>query len=199
MPQTKKMSSHVQKPFPLLKLPAEIRIRICKYVVVKDVMVPVWEFVRDGKFQRNIFATDELNFHHEVDERRRSSWLAVAFTCRQLYLKVTPIYYGENIFRIYGSRLDYEIFERFTAAIGPRITSTITEIGLYETCWPIDRYLAKLPGLKHLHSMDFGAVEWQNRLTALAQKHASLTMVHGGKVWGPEQWRLYPGDESFPW
>lgn len=193
MPRIKKTSSRVQKPFPLLRLPAEIRIHIWRYVVVDDVMILVRNYARKGRLQ-DWFATDQaVEVQREIDEQRRNSWLAVAFTCRQLYLEVTPVYYGENIFRPYGN--DYETLKEFAAAIGRRNTSTISEIGLYETCLPIDRYLAKLPGLKRLHSIHYGKVGWQNRLTALAQKHASLTMVHGGKVWGPEQWGLYPGDE----
>ena len=71
-------SSRVQKPFPLLKLPAEIRIHIRRYVVVNDVMVLVRNHRRNGRFQ-DLFATAEIvGVHREGDEHRRSSWLAVA-------------------------------------------------------------------------------------------------------------------------
>lgn len=137
----------------------------------------------------------------EVEERWLSSQLAVAFTCRQLYLEVTPIYYGENTFHPYPEH-EWDKFkyrreiEHFTDAIGPRNASTITELYLLQGWDLVHRHnLSLLPGLKRLYLEKNGDEVWQKELmTRLAQKHASLIVIYDGEAWGPEKWRLYPWD-----
>lgn len=194
MPRTKKASSGTQKPFPLLKLPSEIRNHIWRYVVVKTGKVYVRKQVQDGHLRSpQSITTKPVN--QGTDWQRQKSRPAVAFTCRQIYLEVTPIYYSANIFWNYGDWDDHRKFVNFTAAIGPDNASMITELNLYEFGTPVNQYLTMLPGLKRLHSRNHGEVGWQNRLTALAQKHASLDILYEGELWGPDKWILYPGEE----
>ncbi len=94
------MSSPVPKPFPLLKLPPEIRNCIWKYVVVKDGCIIFREYMIYTKSpETGLRSGDPAKIYQKDHEPRQTSLLAVAFTCRQLYREVTPIYYGENIFR----------------------------------------------------------------------------------------------------
>ena len=131
MPRTKKDSLPLQKPFPLLQLPPEIRNYIWEYVAIKDRAILLYEPNQRGRVPESRLRSGNLIKHHQEDDERRwpSTQLAVAFTCRQLYLEVTPIYYGKNTFRL------PEIFEllgggsqvvkEFKNAIGPRNSSAI--------------------------------------------------------------------------
>ena len=188
-------SSDTQKPFPLLKLPPEIRDHIWRHVVVKNENVLIRKHVRGVSLRNPCFPITKPEDH--TDWRWRSSWLAVAFTCRQMYLEVTPIYYSANVFCPYGVWAvgDYRKFVNFTASIGPDNASIISGLSLFEFSVPVEEYMSRLPGLKRLYSMNHAEEGWEKRLTALARKHVSLAVVHDGEVWGLDEWILYPGEE----
>lgn len=59
--------------------------------------------------------------HAEDDRRLIPSLLAIAFTCRQLYLEVTPIYYSHNWFAmpLISMEAALEKTQAFVTAIGP--------------------------------------------------------------------------------
>lgn len=207
MPRTKKGSSYVQKPFPLLEFPPEIRDRIWEYVVVKDGEVILRNHKRGERLLGRRRSGEPTEFHQEDDDQQLSSRLALAFTCRQLYLEVTPIYYGQNTFRPgnpwFGGA--FPIFEKFADAVGPINTSAITRLCIYGSLFSIDEYLSKLPGLKRLYLKKPELVEWRTYLEglffekpqcvtwheemiSLAQKHTSLIIVYDGEVWSPDRW-----------
>lgn len=133
MPRNKKISLPVQKPFPILKFPPEIRNHIWRILVVVDDVLKFRNYDHHAKIpESRLRSRKPTIFHQEDDERRLSSQLAVAFTCRQFYLEVTPIYYGENTFSPGFSRfrpMDPQ-FENFTDAIGPKNASNITRLQL---------------------------------------------------------------------
>ena len=102
-------------PFPLLKLPAEIRNRIWTLVVVKVKRVVI-----------------KGNSHRETSGRHlHPTTIALVFTCRQIYREVTPIYYSENLFHFHHGAIS--ILREFAAAIGPANAKSITavEIPIY--------------------------------------------------------------------
>ncbi|CAD6576547.1 MAG: hypothetical protein ASARMPREDX12_005274 [Alectoria sarmentosa] len=203
MPRNKQIST----PFPVLRLPPEIRNHIWRYVVVKDREVTfrrrirqpllLEKWLRSGKPRRS-----QQKLQQEVEERWLSSQLAVAFTCRQLYLEVAPIYYGENTFQPHpGDEWDIlkyrRIIEHFTDAIGSRNASTIPELHLSHG-WDLVHIhnLSLLPGLKRLYLEKNGDRPRQKQsMTWLAQKHASLIVICDGEAWHPEEWILYPEDK----
>lgn len=149
----KKGTLTVQKPFPILKLPPEIRNRIWRYSLVKDgdvIILPRGrqEFVRKIVPSR-LRSGKELQRHQEDDERRiNSTSLALALVCQQLYLEAALIYYGENTFCFLGDP-GISMLETFIAAIGPRNASTVTAARFYtgESCFP---YLPLFPSLKQI-------------------------------------------------
>ncbi|KAL9072880.1 MAG: hypothetical protein Q9161_003251 [Pseudevernia consocians] len=207
MPRTKTGSLYVQKPSPLLKFSSEIRNRIWEYVVAKDGEVILRNHKRRVRLLERRQSGGPTETYQEDDDQRRSSQLALAFTCRQLYLEVTPIYYGQNTFRPgnhwFGG--GFPIFEKFADAVGPIQTSAITRLCLYGSLFCIDEYLSRLPGLKRLYLMkpEYGewhthlkslffekpqCVNWHEEMISLAQKHTSLTIVYDGEVWAPDRW-----------
>ena len=122
--------------------------------------------------------------------------LAVAFACRQIYLEVAPIYYGENTFcpsdreRFLGWR---DACQRFTEAIGLENANTITDLRLDDpSCPSVDRCLMLLPNVKRLRFSIREESQELKDMTSLAKRHKSVTMFYGGEVWGPDQWSLYP-------
>ena len=206
MPTTKKGSLRVQKPFPILRLPAEIRNQIWRYVVVKDGEVVYRDHKRQDQTPESRLRSGNLiKSHQEDDERRRSSQLAIASTCRQIYLEVTPIYYGENVFHpgdFQDPMLHLRALKAFKQAIGPKNASTITEICVYESWVFLEGHLSRLPGLKRLHVKKARNVEWDSKLPqverykgvpswvrmrpSLAGMLKSLVIVYDGVIWGPE-------------
>ena len=97
-------------PFPLLKLPPEIRNRIWTLVVKVDAVV----MRRD-------------NYRKRPCDDSSATTMALAFTCRQVYHEATPIYYSKNLFHFpYESRL---VLSLFAKAIGPTNTESITKVG----------------------------------------------------------------------
>lgn len=185
----KKCSLTVQKPFPILKLPPEIRNRIWRYSLVKDGDVIIRPHGRQ-EFIRKIVPSclrsgKELQRHREDDERRiNSKSLALALVCRQLYLEAALIYYGENTFCFVGSP-GISMLEGFTAAIGPRNASIVTVARFYtmDSCFPC---LPLLPGLKQLtvpppifemwDSAEFFHQVWRPELLVYAQNNPSVIM-----------------------
>ena len=113
--------------------------------------------------------------------------LAVAFTCRQIYLEVAPIYYGENTF----CPSDHERFagyndacQRFTEAIGLRNANTITDVSLHDpSCYSVDLCLMLLPHVKRLRFKRCERSQELKDVTSLAKRHKSVTMFYGGEVW----------------
>lgn len=103
----KKCGLTVQRPFPILKLPPEIRNRIWRYSLVKDGDVIILPHGRQGFISKiipsRLRSGKELQRHQQDDKRRiNSTSLALAFVCRQLYLEAALIYYSENTFRFLG-------------------------------------------------------------------------------------------------
>ena len=195
-PRSKMTPSRPQKPFPLLELPAEIRNHIWRYIVIKDDHVTFQEFMVYPKSpETGLRVGNPVKRRLNDDEPRQTSMLAIAFTCRQLYLEVTPIYYGENVFR--PSYSDYLLakrwlFQSFAAAIGPTNANTITQLHLYDLFWFDDEYLDELPELKRLHFVESTMKRASNRITSFAIEHKSLTTVYCGEEWGPDKWKLHP-------
>lgn len=128
MARKKKASPAPQTPFPIFKLPPELRRRIWELVVVTDTPVTVYDRRRSELAKTLQLFPPSLRSGKkrmvEDDQRRAASQLAIAFTCRQAYLEVTPIYYRQNTFyfpKSLRSCRDLECFglEQFTASISP--------------------------------------------------------------------------------
>ena len=187
----------VHKPFPLLRLPAEIRDCIWKYVVVNDGDIVIRQFILYKKSPETGLRSGSAEKVYIVDEEpRQTSLLAVAFTCRRLYLEVTPVYYSDNVFRpdFYDLMLrgDKSVRE-FANAIGPRNASTITDLHVYPalSCH-VDDCLMLLPNVKRLHFEKKWEAGEREEMTLLAQSGMSAKVVYGRDVWGPDMWKLYP-------
>ena len=191
----------VQKPFPLLKLPSEIRRCIWSYIVVKDghLIFRNYTEMTELEFFRFVHNYDDDLLHTIRDkDAEPRSMLAVAFTCRQIYLEVAPIYYGENTFcpsdhvRFAGYN---DACQRFTKAIGLRNANTITDLSLHDpSCYSVDLCLMLLPHVKRLRFNRCERSQQLKDVTSLAKRHKSVTMFYGGEVWGPDKWSLYPED-----
>lgn len=88
--------------FPIIKFPPEIRYLIWRYTVIAAEAIELRQ--QGSQHTRGQLAPSLLRsgkqIHAEDDRRLVPSRLAVAFTCRQLYLEVTPIYYSQNWFAV---------------------------------------------------------------------------------------------------
>lgn len=127
--------------FPLLKLPAEIRNRIWEYAVLVSDPINIEKrgcqhtlsqlgpsLLRSGK---QIHIQEDLN----IQAKTLVSGLALASTCRQIYMEATPVYYSKNWFAItwneyYEQRLAPRQVENFIKAIGPANARCIRAICL---------------------------------------------------------------------
>ena len=187
----------VHKPFSLLRLPAEIRGCIWKYVVVNDRDIVIRQFMCYKKSpETGLRFGGAKSVYIEDEEPRQNSLLAVAFTCRRLYLEVTPVYYGDNIFRpdFYDLMLRGDMMVReFANAIGPRNASAITDLHMYPAlCCHVDDCLILLPNVKRLHFEKKWEAGEREEMTLLSQRGMSAKVVYGREVWGPDMWKSYP-------
>lgn len=118
--------AEVKKPsssFPIFKLPPEIRNLIWGYTVIAAEAIQLEQ--GGSQHTRGQLAPSLLRsgtqIHAEDDRRLVPSRLAVAFTCRRLYLEVTPIYYSFNWFAMSLTSMVTALkqVQAFVEAIGP--------------------------------------------------------------------------------
>lgn len=202
MARKNKSSLASQEPFPVFRLPAELRCRIWRFVVVNNTPVIVYNRHRSDlvKQLRPSSLRSGTSRHVEDDQWSVASQLAIAFTRRQAYLEVTPIYYCENTFsfdmfpyRLGGSRWD--ALKKFPENIGPDVASSITSIMLVDRCRaPVGPTLCLFPGLESLEVDHIIASWWPTRykvlilddLETFARSIPGLKLKVNGKTWDPE-------------
>lgn len=123
----------VQQRSPIFRLPLEIRHHIWTYAVVIDRNVVFREYMRYPKSQGGLRYGNPESLRPNDGDPRQNSLLAIAFTCRQIYWEVSPIYYGENTFQpdLYDHLYQYgrnNNIRGFADAIGPRNARRITNV-----------------------------------------------------------------------
>ncbi|MCJ1454035.1 hypothetical protein MMC28_004385 [Mycoblastus sanguinarius] len=201
MNKTKKSTKAATPPFPLLKLPPEIRNRIWTFTVVQKGSITLCRgkrpptlgagttVLRSGKKAR-LAGDDKWRI---IAYLSRSS-LSVAFVCRQIYLEATPIYYAKNTFLVETykyegtSRIeDPSLLQHFTRDIGPEAARQITAVTFKNLWFPVERYVLLLPGLQHLSVFNHPLNEFrQDELEKYVKIRPSLVFS------GPDS---YPSDE----
>ena len=189
----KNCGSTIQKPFPLLKLPPEIRNRIWRYTLVKDGEVEIRPYKRPCLMKKmarsRLRSGKELQWHGIDDERRfNTTSLALTFASRQLYQEANFIYYSKNTFALDNSWYPFElhqVFRSFAAAIGPRNASCITAVHFYTTDPSFMQHLSVLPGLKQLTYtaalLSYLSAShrswWSRQMSWYAQKHPAVIIT----------------------
>ena len=189
----KNCGSTIQKPFPLLKLPPEIRNRIWRYTLIKDGEVEIRPYKRQCLMKRmarsRLRSGKELQWHGRDDEQRfNTTSLALTFASRQLYQEATFIYYSKNTFAFDNSWYPFqlhEVFRGFVAAIGPQNAGCITAVHFYTTDPSFLRYLSILPGLKQLtytaallaYLSTSHKSWWSRQMSWYAQKHPAVIIT----------------------
>ena len=202
MPNIKKSALTVQKPFPILRLPPEIRNRIWRYVLIKDEDIVVCVHGRRQRLLQALVPSrlrfgKEIQGHKEDDERRiNSTQLALALTSRQLYLEAALIYYSENTFHFLSacrSNGADSMLEKFTTAIGSQNAGSITAGRFHDIHSLVSQDLSVLPGLKQLTVTSilvyppffgFWDLYWHSILSMYAEIYPSVVIKHHGIVWG---------------
>ena len=153
MPRANDVGLSVQKSFPVLRLPPEIRRWIWRYAAVEEKEVMIYHHRRQFAFhlsESRLRSGKVMKLHQIDDKELRSSHLAVVFICRQLYLEITFIYYGENIFDLEYS-WDRHLVQAFTIDIELIKASIIVSIWVSETLHVLSTYIAMLKGLIRVH------------------------------------------------
>lgn len=120
----------VQGSFRVMDLPPEVRNYIWRFAVVTDYFISIrdhqsWELIKR-------LSTSTLRSGKKLDSCRKddkagvTSILAIALTCRQVYLEVTPIYYSQNNFRLCYYYAGHRSLTVFTSIIGKKKAQSIT-------------------------------------------------------------------------
>ena len=183
----------IQKPFPLLKLPSEIRNRIWRYTLVKDGEVEIRPYKRPcltTKMKRSRLRSGRELLWHGIDDERRfnKTSLALTFVSRQLYLEANFIYYSKNTFAFDNSWYPYhihDVFGKFAGAIGPQNARCITAVHFYTTDPSFLEYLSVLRGLKRLtytapllSCMSTSHKDWWSReMSRYAKRHRAVMIT----------------------
>jgi len=109
------------KHFRIMDLPPEIRNCIWRLAVIADHPIEVRHHLRRELIRMLPPSTlrcgryEEL--HREGDVAAVISTLAIALTCRQVYLEVTPLYYSQNAFRFHYNYAGHRSMTVFTRAM----------------------------------------------------------------------------------
>jgi len=163
MPRQKSSAMASGKSFPAPCLPPEVRSQMWRFAIVKDEGVIVRHHERPSTLPISRLSSEmQIKSHQQNDDRFLSSILAVALSCRQLYLKVTPIYHVENTFRvpsdgqgeISSSRRDELIkstLQKFKLAIEASNTAN-NRTNHYQPPPFLRHYNSLHPGLRRLES-----------------------------------------------
>jgi len=161
------MPSEPEQVFPLMKLPAELVILVCKFATYSPSSVAIRVIdrrirnpleTRHGKAYNRFTCTSTTS--HTI--------LAIAHTCRSLYHTATPLYYSRNKF-VFLSKLTLHVF---LGEVGPSVTSMITDIHICHLACHADQPLHLAPalemqGLKVLRvDLEFGFcfAHWSHKL-----------------------------------
>lgn len=209
-------------PASLVDLPPEIRNKIWRLVAVKPKGVIVLHHGR-RKLASQLPASllrsgTQLNSHRRHDDRFLLSDLAVAFSCSQIYIEVTPIYYGENTFHIpsilkeqqdedsasYWAGYEYmtmlpgevnrSILRSFTRAIGRTNAAAIRKVHTPLPMHHFDSYLSLVPGLTRLDVDKSPTVfddDRAERMIEYTYSHPRATMMFAGELWDLQKWETY--------
>lgn len=144
--------------FRVMDLPPEVRNRIWEFAVVCDKPILVLNHESDrlakDKPPKKLRSGKQIESPKQDHLATATSLLAIAFTCRQLYLEVTPLYYSKNTFNF--KRPDcharcrcHERLADFTRAIGKEKAGSITSV-IVTPNQQQARDLSFLPGLRRL-------------------------------------------------
>lgn len=182
------MLERASDSFRILSLALELRTRIWRYAIVKKDAIDLQFHTRQtcqkiSPAERKRFIKTQL----ENDQSHVVSQLALAFTCRQVYLEVTPIYYSEHTFRFY-----YTI-EDFLTNIGSVNTHYITSISVPLDHCPFDIYILQLPHLRAIHAYCFhvtGSESDERHIEQLIEvwsQHRHLVLTHQCDFLEPER------------
>lgn len=148
----------VEDYFRVMDLPPEIRGYVWRFAVVTDHAIEIRDHWA-SKLVRSLPPSTlrsgkQIKSCRKHDEARFTSILAIALTCRQVYLEVVPIYCSQNVFRLYYYYAGHRSLTVFTSAIGKKkaqsITSAILEVVENDT----PDFLC-LPGLQRFDIKDF--------------------------------------------
>ncbi|KAK3168605.1 hypothetical protein OEA41_005053 [Lepraria neglecta] len=155
-PRKKNSTQAPTRPSLLLDLPPELQIRVWRHVLVEDTPIKVVNHQRQKRAEElppTLLQSGQrlkLADDNRCNKRRTASNLALALTCRQIHLEMTPIYYAEKTFSFYlgyRSKPDAHIPIEFAKAIGPVKASSVVSLKLDRPVHiPILEPLAAFPG-----------------------------------------------------
>lgn len=151
MPKKKKNAViAVKEPFPLLQLPPEIRNSIWYLIVVMDQPIMIRKRHNLAESTRPSLNRSGKRRKLDLDQQYAASKLSVAFTCRLVYLEVTPIYYSKNTFELELSKHTPASVGNFLADLGPEKARSIQSI-YFKYSWPhLIQILPKFPNLRRI-------------------------------------------------
>lgn len=158
------MSSY--PPFPFLRLPLELRIEIYKLVVAEANIhlgdsidapirrIPRMSSTRSGR----VFQSEEELLRDRKMGLGGTSRLAIAFSCRQIYLEAAEIYYGSRLLHFRSTKWMELFIETIGSrnkikGIGSRLLNAIRHIRIG---WWDDGLLALAAEFPRLVRLDIG-------------------------------------------
>ena len=182
------VSTPVQKPFPILRLPPEIRSQIWTYGVVSDYPITVKFPVHRNlaKIRQPISLHSEQNGDQRKDDMNRTrTTLAVALTSRILYHEVTWIYYSKNVFSF---NFTGYILPMFARGIGRQNAKSVRSIIITRDCFVVDPDdIRHLSGLRHISlfggKLRRGSWPLIRELKNYADSQPGLVLSVNGLVW----------------
>ena len=174
--------TRVKQNSPFLRLPAEIRIMIYQYALIRNQPIDLWPHLYHGTLESG--STDlpielqenPLKIRHQesLTYVRKQMSTGLLGTCRQIYAEAVMFFWAENLFKFSG-RSGWQGLLRFLLTIGPAARSRIRRLDVHAPIymrWPIkDKDGKDLNGRsKNLPKMHMVKIPQENHLDTVAKQ-----------------------------
>lgn len=179
--------SRTRQNSPFLKLPAEIRIAIYQYALIRDKPIDLWPhaYHTNSKPEEVESEGQELSreedpyaykvrHQEDLDYVRKEIATGLLGTCRQVYNEAAGYFWSDNHFRFSG-RSGWQGLLRFFLTIGPEARARIRKIDVHAPIymrWPVkDKDGKDLNGRsKNLPKMHMAKIPPEGHLDTVAKQ-----------------------------
>ena len=174
--------TRIKQNSPFLRLPAEIRILIYQYALIRNEPIDLWPHLYHGDLQLSsadrpfTLLESPLKIRHQesLTYVRKQMSTGLLGTCRQIYFEAAMFFWAGNLFKFSG-RSGWQGLLRFLLTIGPAARSRIRRLDVHAPVymrWPVkDKDGKDLNGRsKNLPKMHMIKIPQENHLDTVAKQ-----------------------------
>lgn len=179
----------IKQKSPFLRLPAEIRIMIYRFALIRNQPIDLWPHLYHGNVESSStgdlpkeLLENPLKIRHQesLTYVRKKMATGLLGTCRQIYQEAAMFFWAENLFKFSG-RSGWQGLLRFLLTIGPAARSRIRRLDVHAPIymrWPVkDKDGKDLNGRsKNLPKMHMIKIPQENHLDTVAKQRVCAVL-----------------------